>query len=338
MPIESIYSFLTYPRRNDPDDPLVPGAQIPVNADNKLVRMLDNLFSRAQQDCIVPIIFKAEDGEQHNPVRTEIINLLNDSSVATAAPLAERLQRSTAGTSGMGLMFICLGRDGEGTRLLISRFPADEGVVAERLEAELTVQFVEQVFLKSAHSYKAATFVSDGGADELWRGSIVDRQLNNGSKSVADYWIVDFLRADFLTTSAAGTKRLAVALRTAIGATTDPVVKQEIAAAAQLAANIPTRRAMTVAAFCESFNFSNATKQAVVNSVRPPRLLNDSFRFDAAEFARHLAYKQVELDNGAVLTAPADRFDEVFEKTRARGQDKFTTTGAVIDERVRKSK
>lgn len=340
MPIQAIYSFLTYPKRNHPGDPLAPGTQIPVDADNKLVRMLEDIFQRAPQDCVIPIRFRADAADQVNPVRTELLALLAHPSVRSAAPLALRLQRSTIGTSGMGLMFICLGANvggGGGTRIVLSRFPADEGVVAERSEVELTVQFVEQVFLKSAHSYKAATFVANGRADQLWNGNIVDRQLNHGSKAVADYWIVDFLVAEFSTTSAAGTKRLAVALRQAIASTTNVAIKQEIAAAAQLAGNIPNR-AMTISGFCERFNFSEETKAAVVASIRPPRLINDRFRFDAEEFARHLAYKQVELDNGAILTAPADRFDEVFERAQRRQQETFSTTGTVVDERLRKSK
>jgi hypothetical protein len=341
MPIQAIYSFLTYPKRSHPEDPLAPGVQIPIEADNKLLRMLDGLFQRASQDCVVPIMFRADAGNQLNPVRGELLALLAAPSVESAAPLALRLQRSTAGTSGMGLLFICLGRDAGAreaeTRVLVSRFPADEGVVAERSEAALTVQFVEQVFLKSAYSYKAATFVADGRPDQLWKGNIVDRQINHGSKAVADYWIVDFLVAEFATTAAAGTKRLAAALREAIGTTTSVAIKQEIAAAAQLAGNIPNR-AMTIAGFCERFNFSDETKAAVVACIRPPRLVNDRFRFDAGEFARHLAYKQVELDNGAILTAPADRFDEVFERTRRRQQETFATTGAVVDQRLRKTK
>lgn len=340
MPIQAIYSFLTYPRRSQPDEPLAPGAEIPIAAGNRLVRMLENLFVRAHDDCVVPILFRAEAGNQVNPVRNEILALLAAQSVEAAAPLALRLQRATAGTSGMGLLFICVGEDarGGGTRVLVSRFPADEGVVAERKDAELTVQFVEQVFLKSAYSYKAATFVANGHVDQLWHGSIVDRQINHGSKSVADYWIVDFLAADFATTPAAGTKRLAQALRNAISSTTDSRVKQEIAAAAQLTQNVPADM-MTAAEFCDRFNFSQETKEAVVAGIHPPRLVNDRFRFDSGEFGRHLAFRQIELDNGATVSAPADRFDQVFTRVQAGDErETFSTTGAVVDQRLKRVK
>ena len=337
MPLQAIYSFLTYPKKHNPDDPLAPGAEIDGNIDNKLTRMLDNIFSNAEHDCVVPVMFTTEGTKQHNAIRSELLALVDNPSLSTAAPLALRLQRSTLGTSGMGLMFICLGEEDGNTRIVLSRFPADEGVVAERSEVELTVQFVEQVFLKSAHSYKAATYVANGRADQLWHGHVVDRQINHGSKAVADYWIVDFLMSEFATTAAAGTKRLAIALRGAAASTTSAQIKQEITAAAHLAPNL-ARRVMTISGFCEHFHFSDETTQMVLSKVRPPRLVNERFRFDSKEFGRHLAYKQVELDNGAILTAPADKFEQVFHETTRHTQHTFSTTGEIVDQRYRKSK
>jgi hypothetical protein len=83
----------------------------------------------------------------------------------------------------MGLLFICIGEESGKSRVVISRFPADEGVVAERSSDKLTVAFVEQVFLKSSHSYKAATYVSSGRPADLWAGHVIDKQINHGSKS-----------------------------------------------------------------------------------------------------------------------------------------------------------
>ncbi|WP_278487193.1 hypothetical protein [Achromobacter insolitus] len=335
MALEAIYSFLTYPKKSQPDDPLEPGATIPIRND-KLNRMLGGIFDRAAQDCTVPIMFVPDGDQQQNAARNELVALAERRSLRTATPLATRLQRATGGQSGMGLLFVCLGDDNGRTRIVISRFPADEGVVAERSRAALSVQFVEQVFLKSAYSYKAATYVASARPDQLWTGHVVDRQINAGNKAVADYWISDFLLSEFATTPAAGTKRLAVALRQAVTTSTNVQLKHEIASAAHLAANLPNR-ALTIADFCDHFHFSEATKQMVLSKVKP-QLANERFRFDAQEFARHLAYKQVELDNGAVLTAPADRFDQVFSETRRQDAHTFTTSGTVIDERLKRTR
>lgn len=255
MALEAIYSFLTYPKKNQPDDPLEPGATIPLRND-KLNRMLGNIFDRAGQDCNVPVMFVSDGAQQENAARSELVALVERRSLRTATPLAARLQRATGGQSGMGLLFVCLGDDNGRPRIVISRFPADEGVVAERSQAALSVQFVEQVFLKSAYSYKAATYVASGRPDQLWTGHVVDRQINAGNKAVADYWISDFLMSEFATTAAAGTKRLAVALRQAIASSANVQIKHEITSAAHLAGNLPNR-ALTIADFCDRFHFSD---------------------------------------------------------------------------------
>jgi len=314
MPIEKIYSFLTYPKKNKIDEELPSGTSIPLDQ-GKLCKMLGDIFDNAATQCNIPVMFTSEDKVQANPVRSELQTIFKKPSIATVAQLAARLQKATSGTSGMGLLFICIGPDAHGERIVISRFPADEGVVAERTSTNLTVSFVEQVFLKSAHSFKAATYVSTGKVNELWTGYAVDKQINHGSKAMADYWIIDFLLSDMATTGAAGTKRLALALKATLTSTTDVNVKREITSAVHLAANIPNK-ALTISEFCDSFHLSPQTKSAISAKVNPSRLINEKFKFDQREFGKHIAYKQVELDNGAVLTAPVEKFEECFKTTQ----------------------
>lgn len=82
---------------------------------------------------------------------------------------------------------------------------------------------------------------------------------------------------------------------------------------------------------------SKATKDAIA-SVLNPVLLADKFKFDRDEFARHVSYKQIELDNGAVLSAPVDQFEQCFEETKKQGRVTYTTTGHIVDERLKKLK
>ena len=337
MTVEKIYSFLTYPKKNRPEEAVVSGTQIPLD-DGKLCKMLKDIFDGSGKDCNVPVMFVSDGEKQENVVRSELLTLLAKPSVAAATPLAKRLQGATSGTSGMGLLFICIGKDSDSdTRTVISRFPADEGVVAEKNSEKLTVQFVEQVFLKSAYSYKAATYLSDGKPNQLWKGHVVDKQINHGSKAVADYWIVDFLRSEFSTTAAQGTKRLAKAIKSAIQGSSDIAIKSQLTSAAQLAANLP-KKAMTISDFCGSFHLSEPAKQAILSSVNPPRLVHEKFRFDVAEFSKHLAYKQVELDRGAFMPAPADKFNDCFKATQRKEETVFVAAGHVVDEKLKSMK
>lgn len=331
--IKTIYSFLTHPRKGKSDEMIVSGTAIPPD-EGKLCMMLSTMFNNAHKECSIPIMFSPENSVKVNGVRDELMTLIDAPSLEAAKAIAIRLQKATTGSSGMGLMFISIGDDGTAQRLVVSRFPADEGVVAERDTESLTVEFVDQVFLKSSHAYKAVTYLREGKADDMWKGHAIDKQMNNGSKAVADYWIVDFLKSDLLSTPAGGTRRLAQALRAVLTATDDPQIKTEITAAVQLAGNIPNK-ALTIAEFGDEFHFSTKTKDAIAAKVNPARLVNEKFKFDSGEFSKHLAYKQVELSNGAVLTAPADKFDACFARAQADEGITFSTTGQVVDERLR---
>lgn len=330
MALTTIFSFLTYPRRGKAPGDHVEGISIAPD-DGKLSKMLRGVFDAAGKECNIPVMFTAD--KQENPVRSELLALLKRPGVATAAPLAERLQHSTTGTSGIGLLFVCVGDDGVNTRIVISRFPADEGVVAKHGAGKLTVEFVDQVFLKSAFSYKSATYLSAGKPGDLWKGHAVDKQTNQGTVA-ADYWIVDFLKSEFTTTPATGTKRLALALKEVARASIDPVIRREIVSAVHLATNMP-KNSMSIADFCDQFHLSQSAKEAVAAAVDPPRLLNDKFKFDKTEFARHISYKQVELDNGAVLAAPVEKFDDCFTTVKRHDALTFSTTGAIVEERLR---
>src|SRR5690606_17631522 len=155
-----------------------------------------------------------------------------------------------------------------GKRVVLSRFAADEGVVASRIDGALSVEFVEQVFLKNSHTYKAATYRHETGKNDAWKGIATDRQLNHGSKSIADYWIVDFLCSELTTTAAEGTRRLAIAMKDASRSSADPQVRGEIVAAARLAGNLPAK-ALTIDQFCDQFAMSQSAKDAVKAAVKP---------------------------------------------------------------------
>lgn len=339
MEIVRVFSFLTYPGKNRDDIADVSGTEIPI-VEGKLCRMLDGIYRNAGAECDIPITFTSEDGLQENPVRTEIMRIVRSRRIAAAEALANRLQRATGGQSGMALFFVCLGTPDE-QKIVLARFPADEGIVAEKAQGALTVSFVEQVFLKSAHSYKAVIYKGGDGEENFWGGYAIDRQINSGAKTVADYWIVDFLKSDFRSTSAQGTKRLALALRGALSDTASAQVRHEIAMAAQLAQNVDARRVMTIPEFCDHLNLSAASKAAVVSAVNPARTLQSRFRFDHGEFSRIIAYKSVELNNGAMLSAEVSRFEECFSAAVSEDNPEivtYSTCGTIVDQRLRSTK
>jgi hypothetical protein len=140
--------------------PHIDGNSIPKSS--KVHNKLQEIFHKSDNECDIPIAFsKSAEGLQDNGCRNEIIELLgngNSDAVESGSKIAYRLQESTTNRSGLGLLFLVSGESNGEKKLLLSRFPADEGIVAQRGERGLKVELFEEVFLRNAHSYKAALY------------------------------------------------------------------------------------------------------------------------------------------------------------------------------------
>jgi hypothetical protein len=120
--------------------------------------------------------------------------------------------------------------------------------------ASLTVEFLERVFMKNKASYKAVVYQHSSVQSGFWTGRAIDKQINSSAGETANYWILDFLASEFTVTAAAGTRRLASAIRSAAKkANLD--VKQEIIAAATLASGLAGQR-ISINKFGDIFRLS----------------------------------------------------------------------------------
>jgi hypothetical protein len=338
MKIQKIYSYLSYPSKHEERQPEIGGAIIPHKG--RLYDMLMDMFDKSDSECNIPICFKPdENGVQNNACRNEIIELINSPGIATGRKIAERLQSVSTRKSGMGLLFLIMAEEGKTHKVMISRFPADQGIMAEQNLKTLKVEFIEQVFLKNAHAYKAVVYKGSSVAADFWVGDAVDKQTNHGAKDVANYWIREFLLSDFKTTSKAGTKRLAIALRDAITDTDDIGIKHELTSAAILAKNMDGKNT-SIAEFYNQFHLSDSAISVINKQLKSIRLADDKFQFDITEFSKHNSYKAIEIDNGAILTAPVDKFDKCFKEQGTVNSEirTFQTSGIVINEKLKKSK
>lgn len=220
--------------------------------------------------------------------------------------------------------------------MIVSRFPADEGIVAEQKKGALTVEFLEHVFLKSATSYKAAMYRGSNFKAGFWSGRCVDKQVNSDLVSISDYWIKQFLASDFKTTPAQGTRRVAIALKKAIKETVDLKAKEELLAAARLASGLHSK-STSAESLAKKYSFSPAAVEAFKKQFSLG-LYKEQFKMDGPEYSKHIAFQSIELSNGGILTAEAPKFDEVFKREEIGGRTRFSTEGRIVAERLRKSK
>jgi hypothetical protein len=338
MGLQRIHSYLVHPAKGADDPPAIGGTQVPLNG--RLAEMLGVIFERASTECDIEILFSPdESGRQQNECRDRIVAYATHPTLRNGREVAARLQGVTTHRSGLGLLFLMTGTNGNAIRLVISRFPADQGIIAEEHRDQLSVEFLERVFMKNAKAYKSVFYESDSRDRGFWDGRAVDRQVS-GPKELSDYWIRDFLASELRTTAAAGTKRLAVALRTAIQTSQSLDVRQQLVSAASLLRGrdhaIASARALV-----DGLGLRPEAQEVLERQLPRPELMEEVFEFDSDEFDRHLLYRLVELDNGGLLMAQDSQFADVFDTQvvdEKEGVLRFSTQGRVVDERLRKTK
>ncbi len=336
MRLDHCNCYLVHPGKRVTPQPDIGSTAVPKTG--RLRSMLQSVFDKSEAECLIEISFRpADDGSQRNDCRDALLAYAAKPTLANGRAIAERLQVVTTERSGLGLLFLLSGSSGRRSKIVISRFPADQGVVAEEGRGGLNVAFVEKVFMKNASSYKAAMYVGTTSASDFWVGRAVDRQINNAVSQLANYWIREFLASDFRTTPAAGSQRMAIAVRSAMRDVEDLADKEALAAAVKLAAGMGGR-ATSISSFCSHFGLRAAVVDVIRRCVGSAQLMDERFQLDYAEFAKHVAFRSTVLSNGAVLTAEASVFDEVFTSEPARdreGEVRITTQGRVVDERFR---
>ena len=337
MAVQRIHTFVVHPRKGAVGAAPINGTAIKL--EGKMFALLENIYAKSDQECDVHITFRpALDGKQQNDCRDLITAYLNDPSLENGRAIAERLEQHTDGRSGMGLLFLISGKEGRDHKLVLSRFPTDNAIYVDEDPKKLVVEFLERVFMKNKASYKAVAYQDASLRAGFWNGRAVDRQLNTPAGEFSNYWMLDFLSSQLTVTAAAGTRRLANALRNA-AKNSDLQVKQEIIAAATLAAGLAGQRT-SIDDFIQRFGLSQGARAAIAGELKTPALAQENFQFDLAEFRDLIAFKSVELDNGGTLTAPSQTFDDVFRKEETGDVDgdvRFITEGRVVNEKLKSS-
>lgn len=339
MRVRSVNCYLVYPGKHSKDQHDIVGSVVPKSG--KVYDLLEKIFRNAENECTIGIIFNpSQEGKQQNDCRDLFEEYIAKRNLAVGRKIAQRLQESTTHTSGLGLLFIMYGESQTGWQLMLSRFPADQGILAEERSDKLSIEFVDQIFLKSASAYKAAVYSDKKGVFSTWTGKAIDKQINLSLDQLAQYWIGGFLNSSLATTPAEGTRRLASSLGAAIKTLSNPEEKSEIGAAATLA-SVFAGKTTTIKGFCEHFGMRPVVVETIRKFVKSDELFLEKFQFEVEEFRSVLPFRTVELNNGGIMTADAGKFDDVFHSEPVEGRQdeiRYVTQGKVVQERLKKAR
>lgn len=333
MKLSSVFGYLVAPNTKAE---AIRGAAIPMNG--RFYQLLKKLFLDSLNECKHDIAFlPEEDGSQKNHCRSLFLEHIFDPSLENGHSIAARLLGEVDGRAGSGLVFLMVGEAGKKKRFVVSRFPADFGILARGQQNKLVVELVEEVFLKNASSYKSAVYEGSNKTSDFWTGRAIDKQVNHDFP-ISAYWITGFLLSDFATTGKRGTERLAVAIKKAVNKSKNLEVKEELAAAVRLAKGKTGNKVTSPARFARQMGLSEASVVELKSNLHAS-LWEEEFRFVPDIFHAHVAFHSIRLSNGAILSAESEDFPKVFQMVHSSDAGKevvVTTRGTIVDERLRK--
>jgi len=170
---------------------------------------------------------------------------------------------------------------------------------------------------------------------------VVDHQIHYGVvRTVSDYWVKQFLDSDCLTTPALGSSRLAKMIDKAIKVTSDMGVKDQLASAAKLIPNLNGKK-VSADIVAKQFSLSQAAVDVLKSEATSDAIYVEEFVLDQNAFTEILSFESIELNTGAILTAPMGQFDKVFKEDvvdQQQGLRVYRTEGVISDQRFRKAK
>jgi hypothetical protein len=334
LTVSTIHAYLVHPGKNVEQLHPVGGSCLP--HEGKLFALLDGVYHASDDERDIDVSFRPlDDGSQFNLCRKLILDHCSTKTNETGALIAERLQKCTDNRSGMGLLFLLTGNLGLEAQFIMTRFPAESAILAELKDDQLSVEFLERVFVKRAHAYKALRLKHHTPASNFWTGKITDRQVGSLPAQISNYWMTDFLNAELLTTPKAGTMRLADALVGIVKTIHNVSVQSEIASAVSLASGALDGKVTSIDGFCDQFGLSTSVREAFAARVTNADLRSQQFEFHGGEFSNRIKYRSVTLDNGAILSSIARDFDQTFEvQEMPDGRSRYVTIGHKRDERL----
>jgi hypothetical protein len=148
LSVQHIHAFLVHPGKGIQPKPMI-GTSVPLSGGT--FDLLDGIYQKSDRECDVDITFRpTPDGKQQNDCRDLVINYVGGPTLPRGRVIAERLALNTDGRSGLGLLFLIVGKEGKEHKLVLSRFPTDSAIYVDENPSALTVEFLDRVFMKTS--------------------------------------------------------------------------------------------------------------------------------------------------------------------------------------------
>ena len=332
---EISFVFLAYvPPYHDEDQPKVLETEI-LKTESKTTDYLFKIFDSAIDESLIEISFTS-DGYQNNTIRSLILSIVQNKTSASKAlnaqKLADALYEVTDERNGTGLFTIIVGKKANTTRVVLSRFKGDEGLVNKG--RKLLIDYMSEVFTKRSKHYKLAVFEDIVSDKSFWKGFSVDKQISSHTiKSISFFWVEKFLTAKTALTSAQGTMHFSRVIRTMLSKTTNLEEQDEIISGV---INLRSKRGLqiSVSDFCKTY-----LSEEISNKIREQSgnddFFNSVFTIDNEVYRKEFGKTVLTIQDGITAYIPTFKYDEhVTETINKDGSKRVTIEGKLNGKRM----
>jgi len=308
------FVFLAYvPPYRDEEQPKTLQTEI-IKAPNKTTEYLFKIFDSAIAEAKIEIIFES-DGKQNNDIRSHILSIAqkpNSNQKNThASKLAQSLYEITDERNGTGLFSIIEGQKAQTTRIVLSRFKGDEGLVNQ--SKKLIVDYIPEVFTKKSNHYKLAVYEDIVSAKSFWKGFSIDKQISGNSyKPISYFWIESFLKSKTALTPAQGTLQFSKVIKSILSKTSDITEQEEIISGV---VNLRSKSnvQISISDFCHNY-LSEALTQKIQQETNDD-FFNSIFAVDSSVYTKEFGKTVLSLKDGIMAYVPTFSYDKHVTET-----------------------
>lgn len=327
------YASIIHPSKGRPEPE--PPRTYALKTDASFRQALSVAIGIAGRQPMTSVVLNMDDNRAH-PVRDAMLKLAfgqTRTPLPAMVELASRLAVSTDRRTRPALFVVTIDEDDAARRVSMYVFPEESTYTLKGSAQEPTEAILEHLnsFVLESRLRKVARFAGKNIKAHFISGEVVDLQIGSGPRSAADYWVANFLDAEFAINDYKGTTLVASALKMAFQKA-DSRGKQKVMEAA-IALMADGRRAWSLRKIADEFIPSDVS--AAFCSVAPnTETLTNKFMLNKDLLRERINYRIFRLETGVWVSSPFSEVGRTVKLDDDGRKRTLTARGVIEEERV----
>ena len=327
-----VYAFAVRPQRGVDEQSFEtpPGGGVKVTAGVRDV--IAKAFKKVAESALTTVDFDL-DGSRRHEVRENVMMVAfgaTTSPKAAAGRLAVRLSNTMDNRSNSALLLATVEERDPKRRVTLLVLPREDVVQLLGSGEEMLLDVLNDAFSTASGLRKIARVEGHDSKTQFLSADVLDFQLMSHQKSVADFWIRDFLGALPRVNSQAGSKALSMALQRAFEAASED--DRDAVFAAMFKASSGRVRKTSLEKFAEEL--PEGLAEAYFRGVTNPELRRTVFDVDRGVMKESLARRIITGADGVIISAPAETVGKSVDLRQKGNLRMVTYSGSVAKEKV----